>query len=180
MIVQELEIQSGSVEYPAIGTARSPTPRVSARPRRSGVGARGLVPLNQDTIALTPVLFYALAGGVLNLGGGEKDILFVVPWLLRALVFAGSCWILWFRGHALGAGLWRAALAGLAGLIAAAIVWVSLASLAHSDATNVCAVARRGDPRGAIAEPREVGRCLTALGADGRVSEAAAGPPQSI
>jgi len=73
-------------------------------------------------IALTPVLFYALAGGVLNLGGGEKDILFVVPWLLRALVFAGSCWILWFRGHALGAGLWRAALAGLAGLIAAAIV----------------------------------------------------------
>ena len=39
-------------------------------------------------LLLTPVLFYVLAEGVLNLGGGEKDIILVLPWLVWSTIFA--------------------------------------------------------------------------------------------
>lgn len=90
----------------------------------SGSGILSRTLLSLLPLALTPVLFHALAGGVLNLGGGEKDVLFVLPWLLWALAFAVSCWILWLRGHGLGAGLRRAALIGLCSLVLAAMVLV--------------------------------------------------------
>lgn len=39
-------------------------------------------------LLLTPVLFYVLAEGVFNLGGGEKDIIWVFPWLIWSTIFA--------------------------------------------------------------------------------------------
>lgn len=38
-------------------------------------------------LLLTPVLFYALAEGYINLGGGGKDIIVVVPYFIWALIF---------------------------------------------------------------------------------------------
>jgi len=38
-------------------------------------------------LLLSPALLFALAEGWLDLGGGEKDILFVFPYFIWALVF---------------------------------------------------------------------------------------------
>ena len=48
-------------------------------------------------LLLTPALFFALAEGYLNLGGGEKDIVFVIPWLLWSLLFAVSAIVMIVR-----------------------------------------------------------------------------------
>jgi len=45
-------------------------------------------------LALAPVFFFALAEGWINLGGGEKDILIVLPYTLWALIFFVSSVIL--------------------------------------------------------------------------------------
>jgi hypothetical protein len=47
---------------------------------------------------LTPALGFLLAGGYLNLGGGEKDIILVLPWAFCSLVYGVSCFFLWYRG----------------------------------------------------------------------------------
>ena len=52
-------------------------------------------------LLLTPVLFYALAEGVLNLGGGEKDIIWVFPWLIWSVVFAISSYVFILKGYAI-------------------------------------------------------------------------------
>ena len=47
------------------------------------------------------LLGWLLMDGYINLGGGEKDILVVVPLLFWSLVFAVSCLVLWARRKAL-------------------------------------------------------------------------------
>ena len=37
---------------------------------------------------LTPVVIYGLAEGFLDFGGGEKDIILALPWLIWSVVFA--------------------------------------------------------------------------------------------
>ncbi len=61
-------------------------------------------------LLLTPLLFYALAEGVVNLGGGEKDILVTLPWLIWSIVFAGSAFVLIRRGWPIGRWTPRSAL----------------------------------------------------------------------
>ena len=78
--------------------------------------ALSLVPL-----ALTPVFAYLLSHGDVNLGGGEKDVIVLIPWLLWSLVFAVSSWVFWWRGLDLRISARRAALAGLAGLAIAVL-----------------------------------------------------------
>ena len=51
---------------------------------------------------LTPALGFLLAGGYLNLGGGEKDIILVLPWAFCSLVYGVSCFFLWYRRRPLG------------------------------------------------------------------------------
>ena len=75
-------------------------------------------------LALTPVLFFALAEGWVNLGGGEKDILMLVPWLLWSLIFATTALTLWWRRWALTRSLVCSAPVGTAGLLIAAAVLV--------------------------------------------------------
>ena len=77
-------------------------------------------------LVLTPVLGYLLTQGYINLGGGEKDILMLVPWMVWSLVFAFSSWIFWRRGHSILRSSWRSAVVGLAGL---AILGVTLTIL---------------------------------------------------
>ncbi len=49
-------------------------------------------------LLLTPVLVFAIAGGVLNFGGGEKDVFLAIPWLVWSLFFAIGALGGWWRG----------------------------------------------------------------------------------
>ena len=64
-----------------------------------------LVPL-----ALTPALVWLLAEGYLNLGGGEKDILMALPWMLWSLIFAIVTMVFGSKGRTLGRSLGTASL----------------------------------------------------------------------
>jgi len=77
-------------------------------------------------LGLTPALGYVLANGHLNLGGGEKDILVLLPWLVWSLLFAVSSWVFWRREYSITRSLLASALVGLFGL---AIVGVALTIL---------------------------------------------------
>ena len=72
--------------------------------------------LSLGPLLLTPVLFYLLAEGHLNLGGGEKDILLLIPWIAWSLIYAVSFWVCWRKGYPPGRSAWRSALVGLVGL----------------------------------------------------------------
>jgi hypothetical protein len=46
-------------------------------------------------LALSPLLLFLVAEGYLNFGGGEKDIILILPWILWSLVYGvifGVCW----------------------------------------------------------------------------------------
>ena len=80
--------------------------------------------ITRIVLALTPLLrapalLSLLAGGQLNLGGGEKDVILVVPWLLWSVVYAFSSFFLWGRGWAIGGAT------GLSILVATAGVWLA-------------------------------------------------------
>ncbi|MDI6853752.1 MAG: hypothetical protein QME75_09150 [Deltaproteobacteria bacterium] len=66
----------------------------------------GLLPL-----AMTPLLLWLTGEGYLNFGGGCKDILALIPWLIWALAFFICSMVLWRKG----APLLRAALYAAAG-----------------------------------------------------------------
>lgn len=61
--------------------AGSPHP-VSRRTIRVFVA---LIPLG-----LTPGLFWLIAEAYLNLGGGEKDIVLIIPWMLWSVVYGAA------------------------------------------------------------------------------------------
>jgi len=46
-------------------------------------------------LLLTPVVGFMLAEGLVNLGGGEKDIIFLIPWALWSILFAIAGLALW-------------------------------------------------------------------------------------
>ncbi len=73
-------------------------------------------------LLFTPVLGYLLAEGYLNLGGGEKDILLVLPSAFFSLVYGISCFYLWHRGVRLGRSIVFSIVVAIAGLIAAGLV----------------------------------------------------------
>lgn len=53
-------------------------------------------------LILTPVLGLLLADGKLNFGGGEKDILLILPWAFGSFIYGASSFILWYRRWSLG------------------------------------------------------------------------------
>lgn len=86
-----------------------------------------LVPL-----ALTPALLFSLAEGWVNLGGGEKDILLVVPFFILALVFFTTSVILILKRWTLGRWIVRSCLVSfsvlvLLGLVAYMTSWLGIA-----------------------------------------------------
>jgi hypothetical protein len=67
-------------------------------------------------------LVHLFAAGHLDLGGGEKDLVWVLPWLSWSLLFAASSFILWHRGWPISRASACATLVGLAGVLLAAIL----------------------------------------------------------
>jgi hypothetical protein len=48
--------------------------------------------------ALTPLWFYLISESYLNFGGGEKDIILVIPWLLWSILYAAVFVVCWVKG----------------------------------------------------------------------------------
>jgi hypothetical protein len=71
-----------------------------------------LVPLG-----LTPLLAYFISNGTLNFGGGCKDIVLVLPWLLWSLLYFLACVVLWIRNVRLGKATLSAAVLSSALLV---------------------------------------------------------------
>ena len=79
--------------------------------------ATALVPL-----ALVPGVLHLIGSGLLDLGGGEKDLVWVLPWFLWSFLFAASSLILWHRGWSLSRSLVRSAVVGVAGVLLTAVL----------------------------------------------------------
>lgn len=80
-------------------------------------------------LALTPLFFLLLADGYVNLGGGEKDIIVLVPWVLWSLVYAIGCWIFWAKGLATAHGAGRAALIAVIALLSCGVLLFGASAL---------------------------------------------------
>jgi hypothetical protein len=74
-------------------------------------------------LALTPLWGFLISEGYLNLGGGCKDIILLVPWLLWSLIYSLIFVVLWIKGRSLGR-LIAYSIAGASGVIV--MVWIML------------------------------------------------------
>ena len=61
-------------------------------------------------LALTPAFGFLLAEGYVNLGGGCKDILMLIPWIVWALAYFVGSLVFWWKG----APIFRAVLSAAA------------------------------------------------------------------
>ena len=80
-------------------------------------------------LALAPLLLWLIAGGHVDLGGGEKDLIWILPWVLWSLVFAMSCLFLWHRGWPHSRSLLRSAIIGFGSVLLAGIVLAAFGQL---------------------------------------------------
>ncbi len=55
-------------------------------------------------LALTPLLGFLIAEGYLNLGGGEKDLFLLIPWMVWSVVYFVLFLILWRRKFSITKG----------------------------------------------------------------------------
>lgn len=70
----------------------------------------------------TPVLVKAIADGSLNFGGGEKDIVLVIPWMIWSIAFAVFALVNWRRHIGLRQSLVRAVAWATGGMMLLALV----------------------------------------------------------
>jgi hypothetical protein len=56
-------------------------------------------------LAFTPVWGFLIADGFLNFGGGEKDLLLLIPWLFWSLVYLVIFVISWLKRLSIKRGL---------------------------------------------------------------------------
>lgn len=75
------------------------TSRLEGKRNAMAVAVRLLVAVAP---CLMTLLFAWLVTGPLSLGGGEKDILLVIPLLFWSLLFCGSQLVLWWRSVGMG------------------------------------------------------------------------------
>jgi hypothetical protein len=80
-------------------------------------------------LALAPGLFFALAEGWINAGGGEKDVVLVLPYAIWSLVFLASAIVLIVKRRPLWSWIRRASGIALLALISIAAVAYSLSWL---------------------------------------------------
>lgn len=80
-------------------------------------------------LALAPVLVILIANGQLDLGGGEKDLVWVLPWLLWSIIFAVSSFVLWYLGWPLSRSSARSAAVGFGGLVIVALLLAAFGQL---------------------------------------------------
>lgn len=72
--------------------------------RPAGIGVVRIVSAFAPLL-LTPALSRAINNGTLNFGGGEKDIVLLIPWLLWSIAFATAALVCWRRHVRLGSSL---------------------------------------------------------------------------
>lgn len=80
-------------------------------------------------LALTPLLLLLLAGDALSLGGGEKDIVLVIPWILWSLTFLANSLVGWRKGYSITRTTARSAVAATLMLFALAAILAVLGVL---------------------------------------------------
>jgi hypothetical protein len=80
-------------------------------------------------LCLAPLLVHLIGDGVIDLGGGEKDLVWVLPWTLWSLLFAIASLVLWRRGWPLSRATSWAAIAGVAGVLLAALALAATGQL---------------------------------------------------
>lgn len=73
-------------------------------------------------LLLTPLLVLALAEGVVDFGGGEKDVLLALPWLVWSMVFALCAFVLIYHGWAIARWAPRSAIVATAVVLGLAVV----------------------------------------------------------
>jgi hypothetical protein len=73
-------------------------------------------------LALAPLFVYLIGNDWISFGGGEKDLVLVVPWLLWSILFALASFVLWFRRWTLVRSTIWSAVFGIAGLVVTAMV----------------------------------------------------------
>jgi hypothetical protein len=56
-------------------------------------------------LALTPAWAYLIAESHLDFGGGEKDLLLLIPWLAWSLVYLAFSVVLWIRRRPIRKGI---------------------------------------------------------------------------
>ena len=56
-------------------------------------------------LALTPLWGYLIADGYLNFGGGEKDLLLLIPWILWSLLYLVIFVVSWLKRLPMKRGL---------------------------------------------------------------------------
>ncbi len=76
-------------------------------------------------LALTPLWGFLISEGYLNFGGGCKDIILLIPWLLWSLFYSLFFIVLWIRGRPFGR-LIAYSVAGASGVIV--LVWIIMLS----------------------------------------------------
>jgi hypothetical protein len=80
-------------------------------------------------LILTPALGFLLAEGHVDLGGGEKDALWVLPWAIWSLLYAASSFVLWARHWPWQRALPRSAAVATAGILAGGLALVLIGQL---------------------------------------------------
>ncbi len=80
-------------------------------------------------LALSPLLLHLFAYGIIDLGGGEKDIVWLFPWVLWSLIFAASSFVLWYRGWRFARSFVTSAIVGLAGVVTVAFALAAVGQL---------------------------------------------------
>lgn len=80
-------------------------------------------------LGLVPVMVQLIGNGMINLGGGEKDLVWVIPWFVWSLIFGVASLFLWHRGWSLRHASVRSAIVGLAGVLLAALFLAAFGQL---------------------------------------------------
>jgi hypothetical protein len=68
-------------------------------------------------LALVPVLMRLIANGRINFGGGEKDVVWALVWLLWSVLFGISSFVLWGRGWPVARSAVRSLVVGTIGVL---------------------------------------------------------------
>lgn len=81
-------------------------------------------------LAVVPAFFFAIAEGLLNFGGGEKDIILMFPMAFWALLYAITFAVMWARGNDTRSCIVRGVLVASAPLMAGwigLVIWTTVA-----------------------------------------------------
>jgi len=74
-------------------------------------------------LGLTPLWGFLIAEGTLNFGGGEKDLLLLIPWLLWSLLYMVIFIVAWVKRWSLGKTVLYSFFGAGAGVV---LVWLVL------------------------------------------------------